>query len=30
MTGTDLEVFAPLAGLGRLFSAGDGKLIPAG
>ena len=28
MTGTDLEVFAPLAGLGRLFSAGDGKLIP--
>ena len=30
MTGTDLEVFAPLAGLGRLFSAGDGRLIPAG
>ena len=30
MTGTDLEVFTPLAGLGRLFSAGDGKLIPAG
>jgi DNA replication and repair protein RecF len=28
MTGTDLEVFTPLAGLGRLFSAGDGKLIP--
>jgi DNA replication and repair protein RecF len=30
MTGTDLEVFAPLAGLGRLFSAGDGRLIAAG
>jgi DNA replication and repair protein RecF len=30
MTGTDLEVFAPLAGLGQLFSAGDGRLIPAG
>ena len=30
MTGTDLEVFAPLAGLGRLFSAGDGGLIAAG
>jgi DNA replication and repair protein RecF len=28
MTGTDLEVFTPLTGLGRLFSAGDGKLIP--
>jgi DNA replication and repair protein RecF len=30
MTGTDLDVFAPLAGLGRLFSAGDGRLIAAG
>jgi DNA replication and repair protein RecF len=30
MTGTDLEVFGPLAGLGRLFSAGDGRLIAAG
>jgi DNA replication and repair protein RecF len=30
MTGTDLDVFAPLAGIGRLFSAGDGRLIAAG
>ena len=30
MTGTDLEVFAPLAGVGRLFSAFDGRLVPSG
>jgi hypothetical protein len=27
MTGTDAEVFAPLAGMGQVFGAGDGRLF---
>ena len=30
MTGTDAEVFAPLAGIGQLFGAGEGRLFALG